>query len=170
MNFLDIKHCNMVNGSGLRTVMWVAGCDHQCKGCFQEHSWDSNAGVVFDKNAKDELFEDLSTDWCAGVTFTGGDPLFCSNRDEVIALAAEIKEKFPSKTIWLYTGYCWNDIITDEKMSEVVKYVDVICDGPFVESLKDVDLHWVGSSNQHVIDVKERLKTIASLAKSANIC
>lgn len=81
------------------------------------------------------------------MTFVGGEPLHPANRDEVIALAREHKQLFPDKTIWLYTGYCWGEIIDDDKLSKIVKYVDVICDGPFVESLKDVNLQWVGSSN-----------------------
>lgn len=167
MNYLDIKHCDMVNGTGLRTVIWFAGCNHNCSGCFSQHTHDPKAGIKFDKAAKDELFRDLTEDWCEGVTLLGGDPLFPDNRVEVICLAKELKEKFPTKTIWLYTGYCWNDIIADDTMSEIVKYVDVICDGPFVESLKDANLQWVGSSNQHVIDVRERFAKIASLSSNA---
>lgn len=169
MNYLDIKHCNMVNGTGLRTVIWLAGCDHNCPGCFAQHTHDPKAGIKFDAAAKEELFRDLKEDWCEGVTLLGGDPLFCGNRAEVIALAKELKEKFPLKKTWLYTGYCWNEIVADDSMSEIIKYVDVICDGPFVESLKDVNLHWVGSSNQHVIDVKERLQKIVDIASETNL-
>lgn len=169
MNYLDIKHCNMVNGSGLRTVVWLAGCDHNCKGCFSPYTHDPAGGTQFDDAAKAELFKDSSEDWCDGITFCGGDPLYKDNRAEVIALAKEHREKFPNKTIWLYTGWCWNDIIADDSMKDVIKYIDVICDGPFVESLRDPSLHWVGSSNQHVIDVKERIKAISGLAASMSI-
>ena len=89
-----------------------------------------------------------------------------TNYKTAIALAKEFKEKFPSKTIWLYTGFCWNEIIDDDSMKDIIKHVDVICDGPFVESLKDPSLQWVGSSNQHVIDVKERIKKINDIAKT----
>ena len=166
MNYLDIKHCNMVNGVGLRTVIWVSGCDRNCPGCFSPHTHDPNAGIKFDEKAKKELFEDSSKDWCAGITFVGGDPLYCGNRAEVIELAKEHKSLFPDKTIWCYTGYCWSEILSDPTMVDIIKYVDVICDGPFVESLKDVELHWVGSSNQHVIDVKQRLKQISDISNS----
>ena len=165
MNYLDIKHCNMVNGTGLRTVIWVAGCDRNCPGCFSPYTHDPKAGVVFDNKAKEELFKDSIEDWCDGITFVGGDPLYCGNREKVIELVKEYKEKFPNKTIWLYTGFCWNEILQDEKLSEIIRYVDVICDGPFVESLKNVSLKWVGSSNQHVIYVKERLKKIKELSE-----
>ena len=123
-------------------------------------------GIPFDDKAKDELFRDSKEDWCAGITFLGGDPMFCANREEVIKLAKEHKKLYPNKTIWMYTGFCWNEIVEDETMKEIIKYVDVICDGPFVETLKDINLHWVGSSNQHVIDVKKRLKQITELAKN----
>jgi len=154
MNYLDIKHCNMVNGVGLRTVIWVSGCNRNCPGCFAPYTHDPKAGIMFDDKAKCELFRDSKEDWCHGITIVGGDPLYHANRAVVIELCREHKALFPSKTIWLYTGFCWHEIIEDPTMREVLKYVDVICDGPFVESLKDVSLHWVGSSNQHVIDVK----------------
>jgi len=169
MNYLDIKHCDMVNGQGLRTVIWVSGCNRNCPGCFSPYTHDVNAGVKFDEKAKKELFSDSNEDWCSGITLLGGEPLHENNRAEIIGLAREYKEKFPSKTIWLYTGYCWSEILADETMADIIKYVDVICDGPFVESLKDPELKWVGSSNQHVIDVKQRLRQISSIANSINV-
>ena len=166
MNYLDIQHCNMVNGTGLRTVIWVSGCERKCPGCFSPHTHDPHSGVPFDEKAKRELFSDSDKKWCDGITFLGGDPLYVGNRKEVIELAKEHKELFPNKTIWLYTGYTWDEILSDETMTDIIKYVDVICDGPFVESLKDPELEWVGSSNQNVIDVKKRLKRISDLTNS----
>lgn len=166
MNYLNIEHCNMVNGVGLRSVIWVSGCDRNCPGCFSPHSHDFNAGVPFDDSAREELFRDSTQDWCDGITILGGEPLNPRNRETVIRIAKEHRERFPDKTIWLYTSYCWHEILQDPSMTEIVKYVDVICDGPFVESLKDPDLHWVGSSNQHVIDVKKRLKKVSDLSKT----
>ena len=157
MNYLDITHCDQVNGDGNRTVLWVAGCSHHCKNCRSAFSWDCNAGIKFDDEAKAEFFRDLSKDWCAGVTYSGGDPLYERNRAEVIALAKETRKRFPNKTQWLYTGYTWDEIIADGSMKEIVKYVDVICDGEYNDELRDADLHWVGSSNQNVIYVKKRL-------------
>jgi anaerobic ribonucleoside-triphosphate reductase activating protein len=158
----------MVNGVGLRTVIWLSGCDRNCPGCFSPYTHDPKAGVKFDAAAKEELFRDSKEDWCDGITFLGGDPLYCENREEVIALAKEHKERFPQKTIWIYTGFCWSDIIDDPTMKDIIKYVDVVCDGPFVESLKDPNLQWIGSSNQHVINVKERLAKLSEIAKSVN--
>lgn len=161
---MSITHVDQLNGDGNRVVLWVAGCSHKCPGCQNAYSWDPAIGIKFGQDAKEELFKDLAEDWCAGITFSGGDPLFCANRAEVINLAKEVKERFPTKTVWLYTGYCWSEIITDDSMSSILKYADVICDGPYVESLRNVDLHWVGSSNQHVINVKERLAKVSQLA------
>jgi len=166
MNYLNISHVNMVNGDGLRTVIWVSGCERKCPGCFSPHTHSFTAGVPFDQQAEDELFKDSKEDWCAGVTFCGGEPLHPANIDEVARLMKKHKELFPSKTIWVYTGYTWAEIVEDSKMSEILKYADVVCDGPFVESLKDVNLRWVGSSNQCVINVKERLKKIAGIANA----
>lgn len=163
MNYLTITHCDQVNGSGLRTVLWVSGCSHKCPGCQNPFSQDCHEGVLFDQAAKEEVFKDLTEDWCQGVTFSGGDPLNEHNRAEVIELAREIKEKFPDKNIWLYTGYTWSEIVDSKSMINILKYVDVIIDGPFIESLKDPNLQWRGSSNQNVIYVKRRINQIASI-------
>lgn len=163
MNYLNITHCDQVNGEGNRVVLWVAGCSHHCKNCQNQHSWNPNGGIPFDDEAKMEIFNDLKEDWCAGITFSGGDPLFEDNRSTVISLAKEIKERFPTKNIWLYTGYCWHEILEDKTMSDILKYVDTVCDGEYIEELRDVDRHWVGSSNQNVIDVKDRFSRITSL-------
>lgn len=162
MNYLNITHCDQLNGSGNRTVLWVAGCSHHCKNCQNQFSWDHCGGVKFDEKAKEELFADLSEDWCAGLTFSGGDPLYEGNRAEIISLAKEAKQKFPSKNIWLYTGYQWHEVIEDPTMSEIIKYIDVMCDGQYIEELRDIDKHWVGSSNQNVIDVKDRIMKISN--------
>lgn len=155
----------MVNGIGLRTVIWIAGCTRNCPGCFSPHTHDPHAGVLFDQQAREELFRDCTEDWCDGITLCGGDPLWEGNCTETIALARDFKMHFPAKTLWVYTGFCWNEIIDDPMRKDIIKYADVICDGPFVQSLKSPDIQWVGSSNQHVIDVKKRLASIAEIAK-----
>lgn len=164
MNYLDIKHCNMVNGTGLRTVIWVAGCERNCPGCFSPYTHDPNGGSLFDDCAKNELFSDSSKDWCSGITFCGGEPMHPRNRETIISLAKEHKERFPEKTIWMYTGYTWSELLEDQTMSDIIRYTDVICDGPFVESLKDPGLMWVGSSNQNVIYVKDRIEKIRKIS------
>lgn len=166
MNYHDIKHCNMVNGEGLRTVIWVSGCSHNCPGCFNPETHDPNSGIPFDDAAKEEFLRDLKTDWCAGVTFSGGDPLNHNNFDTVYELCKEIKTYYPSKTIWLYTGYIWDDIISDDYRFKIINYIDVIIDGPFILSQKSLESEWVGSSNQHIIRVKDRLEKINRITTS----
>jgi anaerobic ribonucleoside-triphosphate reductase activating protein len=144
----------MLNGDGLRTVLWVAGCNHKCKGCHNPITWDIKGGIPFDSNAKAELFEKLSKDWIAGVTFSGGDPLHPQNRDEIGELIHEVHEKFPNKTIWLYTGYLFEEV----KHLEYISLVDVLVDGEFIKKFLDSKLHWCGSSNQRIIDVKKSLE------------
>lgn len=155
MHFHNITKEDMLNGSGLRTVLWLAGCEHKCKNCQNPITWDICGGLLFDEAAKEELFEALKPDYISGITFSGGDPLHTQNREEVGRLIEEIHEKFPEKTIWVYTGYLWEQV----KDLWFMKYIDVLVDGPFIEELKDVTLHWKGSSNQRVIDVKKTLET-----------
>ena len=153
MNYHNITKEDMLNGDGLRVVLCVAGCNHQCKGCHNPITWDENGGLPFDKEAEDELFEALDKPHIDGITFSGGDPLFPANRSEVLRLVKKTREKFPQKTIWLYTGYKWDDV----KDLDGIELVDVLVDGEFVEELKDNNLHWVGSANQRVLNVKALL-------------
>ena len=156
----------MVNGDGLRTVIWIAGCDRKCPGCFSPYTHDFQAGVEFDDAAKAELVKDLSEDWCAGITWLGGEPLHPVNFPEVLALAKEIHERYPNKTQWLYTGYTYNEIINNTIMSEILNYIDVLCDGPFIQELKDPNLKWVGSSNQNVINIQQRISQVLKITRN----
>lgn len=155
MRYHNITKEDMCNGDGLRVVLWVAGCNHGCKGCHNKITWDPNGGLYFDENAKEELFVELDKDYISGITFSGGDPLHPANRQDVGILIEEIKKKFPSKTIWLYTGDLWENVMSDP----VIKWIDVLVDGEFHQDKADVKLLWKGSSNQRVIDVQ---KTLAS--------
>ncbi len=154
MRYHNITTDDMLNGDGLRTVLWVAGCPHRCEGCHNPITWDADGGLPFDEAAEQELFCKLSADYISGITFSGGDPLHPANRDEVTRLAKRVREQLPEKTIWLYTGYNWEDIAG----LELIKLVDVCVDGRFEKNLSDAKLHWKGSSNQRVIDVKETLE------------
>ena len=154
MNYHNITKDDMLNGDGLRVVLWVAGCTHHCYNCQNPITWDVTGGIPFDKAAEDELFDALDKPYIDGITFSGGDPLFPGNRDEVFRLIRKCRELFPNKSIWLYTGYTWEQI----KDLEGIKDIDVIAEGEFVEELKDNNIEWVGSSNQRVINVKESLK------------
>lgn len=167
MNYLQITKCDQLNFDGLRVVLWVSGCSHNCKGCQNPFSQNPLAGVPFDKSAENEIFAELEKDWCTGLTLSGGDPLFSANRKTVIDFAKRVKEKFPDKTICLYTGYTWDDIVNDDTMKDILLYVDTVIDGEYVEAMRSVELPWVGSSNQCVIDVKKRLKTVNSIFKAS---
>lgn len=154
MRYHNITKDDMLNGDGLRVVLWVAGCSHACPGCHNPVTWDPEGGLPFDEEAKQEIFAELDKDYVSGITFSGGDPLHEANIQGVTSLAEEIRRKYPDKTIWLYTGYVWRTI----KDLEIVKYLDVVVDGRFEKDKKDNMLHWRGSANQFVIDVKNTLK------------
>ena len=154
MRYHNITKDDMLNGDGLRVVLWVAGCSHCCKECHNPITWDPDGGLLFDEAAKQEIFEQLDHSYISGITFSGGDPLHSANRLDVRNLMSEIREKYPDKTIWLYTGYEWKDVWHYPMM----KYVDVVVDGEFKIDLKDTNLLWKGSSNQKVIDVQATLK------------
>lgn len=155
MRYHNITKDDMLNGDGLRTVLWVSGCSHGCKGCHNPVTWEVCGGLVFDGAAKEELFAELEKPHISGVTLSGGDPLYMDNRAETGALIEEIRSRFPEKTIWVYTGFEWEDVKDLPFMIDV----DVLVDGRFVEELKDPALHWKGSANQRVIDVRKTLDT-----------
>lgn len=154
MRYHNITKDDMLNGDGLRVVLWVAGCSHCCKGCQNPLTWDPEGGLLFDDAAKREIFEQLSQSYISGITFSGGDPMHEANRLDVRNLMAEIKEKYPQKTIWMYTGDIWENIYQNPMM----QYVNVLVDGEFEIDKLDAKLLWKGSSNQRVIDVQASLK------------
>lgn len=156
MNYHNITKDDMLNGDGLRVVLWVSGCSHGCKGCHNQVTWDPEDGLPFDEDAKQEIFEELKKSYISGITLSGGDPLFPGNRSTIGELITEIKNKFPEKTVWLYTGFTWEEVM--EMDLPFLPLVDILVDGRFVESLQDNKLHWKGSSNQRVIDVQASLE------------
>ena len=164
MRYHNITKADMLNGEGLRVVLWLAGCSHHCHACQNPITWDANDGLIFDDAAKKEIFDELEKDWCSGITFSGGDPLYLDNREDLSSLMMEIKEKFPDKNIWCYSGYTFeNDIMGKmyqnwEETPEILSYIDVLVDGKFEEDKKDIKLRFRGSSNQRIIDVKKSLK------------
>ena len=157
MRYHNITKDDMLNGDGLRVVLWVAGCSHCCEGCQNPSTWDANGGIPFDDDAKEELFCELRKPYISGVTFSGGDPMFCNNYQDIKALAAEIKEKFPNKNIWMYTGEVWENLYEDP----IIKLIDVLVDGEFHIEERDALLLWKGSANQRVIDVAATLASEA---------
>ena len=155
MRYHNITKDDMLNGDGVRVVLWVAGCAHCCKECQNPVTWDPNGGLEFDEAAKQEIFELLDKSYISGITFSGGDPLHVNNAYDVTELAKEIRAKYPQKTIWLYTGSMWEEV----RKMEIAKYIDILVDGEFECDKKDANLHWKGSSNQRVIDVPKTLRT-----------
>ena len=161
MRYHNITKADMLNGEGLRVVLWLAGCSHHCQACQNPITWNPNDGLVFDDDAKKEVFDELEKDWCSGITFSGGDPLYLGNREGVGSLVSEIRSKFPDKNIWCYTGYIWEELMEqmkdDDNLRNILDNVDVLLEGRFVLGLALEKLHYVGSSNQRIIDVKKSL-------------
>lgn len=158
MNYHNIDHCDMLNGSGIRVTLWVSGCSLHCKGCQNPQTWDFNSGIPFDEEAKTELFDALDKTYIKGLTLTGGHPFEKQNRSAIYFLLKEIKEKFPSKDIWIYTGYKWEDIENVREIQHILCYTDVLVDGSYIEEQRDLTLQWRGSKNQRVIDVQKSLQ------------
>ena len=174
MNYLKIDHEDVCNGDGLRVVLWVAGCSHGCKECQNPQTWNPKSGILFDKSALNEIFEELEKPYISGITLSGGDPLYVQNLDTILYLIYNIKKKFPTKTIWLYTGFTFDELMDNYKLYrqtpfeyrddewlerwEIIRRCDVLVDGPYIKEQRDITLRWRGSSNQRVIDVQETLK------------
>ena len=154
MKYLNILDCDIIDGDGVRVTLFVSGCSHRCKGCHNPESWDAFSGKEFTEETIERIEKLLDRDFVDGLTLSGGDPLFFQNRSEITKLCKRIKEKFPQKTIWLYTGYEYEEV----KALEVFDYVDVVVDGPFKIDLRDVSLAFRGSPNQRIIDVKKSKK------------
>ena len=151
MNIMDILDCSIADGEGVRIALYVSGCDHKCKGCHNPESWDCNAGTLFTEDKKQTLFNLVQRPYIDGITLTGGDPLHKCNIKETTALCKEFKEKFPNKTIWLYTGSVYEDI----KDMEIMKYIDTLVDGEFRIEERDITLPFRGSKNQRIIKMED---------------
>ncbi len=153
MRYHNITKDDMNNGEGLRVVLWLAGCIHACPGCHNPVTWDCEGGLLFEEKAKTELWEALDKDYIDGVTLSGGDPLHPQNRAELHLLLAEIHRSFPDKSVWLYTGYLWEEI----KDLPLLEYVDILIDGKFERDKFSPEKPWVGSYNQKIIQVQPSL-------------
>ena len=167
MNYATIKWCDIANGEGVRISLFVSGCTHRCKNCFNEVAWDFSYGEVFDEEIQKKILKELRSDYIAGLSLLGGEPFEPENQTALAPFVKRVKELYPNKPIWCYTGY-----ILDEKKGvlmekhkntpvtkELISMLDVLVDGPYVEELKDIRLKFRGSSNQRVINVKKTLET-----------
>ncbi|MBR1810539.1 MAG: anaerobic ribonucleoside-triphosphate reductase activating protein [Clostridia bacterium] len=163
MNYADIKKCDVANGVGVRVSLFVSGCRHYCKGCFNSEAWDFNYGKPFTQAEIDTILSELEKPYIRGLSLLGGEPLDPANQPDVLRLLREVHEKFPDKTVWCYTGYDFEKDVMELKLGvpsitrEILQYLDVVVDGEFIEELKSLDLRFRGSSNQRIIDVKKSL-------------
>ena len=155
MRYAKINSIDVSNGRGLGVALFVQGCERRCKNCFNQETWDYAGGKEWNEEIKTKFFELISDYMINRVSILGGEPLSLLNRKEVASLVKEIKEKFPNKEIWIYTGYKYEEI---SFLEDILNYTDVLVDGEYIEELKDYKLKYRGSSNQRVILVQETLK------------
>ena len=163
MNYASIKDCDIANGPGIRISLFVSGCTHHCKGCFNREAWDFDYGTPFTQQTIDEILKMLSPGYIKGLTLLGGEPFEPQNQGPIVELLRQIKAKYPQKSIWAFSGYLFDrDIMSGhlgdpEITKEYLSYLDVLVDGPFIEAKKDLMLRFRGSSNQRLIDVPKSL-------------
>ncbi|MBQ7901600.1 MAG: anaerobic ribonucleoside-triphosphate reductase activating protein [Clostridia bacterium] len=165
MNYGEIKKCDIANGIGVRVSLFVSGCTHRCKGCFNPETWDFNFGSEFTDDVAFQIIKDLEPTYITGLTVLGGEPFEPSNQEALLPFLKNVKQALPHKTIWVYTGYKLDEELLKpsrarcEYTDEMLSLIDVLVDGEFVEELKNISLQFRGSSNQRIIDVPETLKT-----------
>ena len=157
MNFMSLKKFDMNNGNGNRVSLFVSGCSHQCKGCFNEESWRYNAGSLFTEDVMTLLLEHLSQDTIAGLSVLGGEPLAPKNIKTVIEICERVRKEFPERNIWLWSGYTMAQINENPEQAVILSLIDVLVDGKFVEELKNPLLKHRGSSNQVVHSITNRI-------------
>lgn len=163
MYYADLKKVDIANGEGIRVSLFVSGCRHHCKGCFNEIAWNFKYGKEFTEETINEIIKDLDHDYVEGLSLLGGEPLEPENQKELADLVEKVKEKYPNKNIWCYTGFDFEkDIVPECEKSNITKKlisnIDVVVDGKFDETKIDKKLRFRGSSNQRIIDVPETLK------------
>lgn len=152
-NYASILKADIANGEGFRVSFFISGCARGCPGCFNQEAQNPDFGKPFDDKAKKKIFKELEHEWCKGLSFLGGEPLskLSDNRKQVIAFAKEVREKFPDKDQWLWSGYTLEEIQSDKSMKDILKYIDVLVDGPFIEEQKDLSIPFRGSKNQRIL-------------------
>ena len=163
MNYGEIKFNDIANGEGVRTSLFVSGCRHHCKNCFNEQTWDFAFGQPFTEETMEEILDSCNHDWINGLSLLGGEPVEPENQRVLLPFLVMFRERFPDKTIWCYTGFTLEEIMGKRAnsraftqiSSEMLSLIDVLVDGPFVEAKKDISLIFRGSSNQRIIDVKK---------------
>lgn len=160
MYYGNIKYYDISNGDGVRTSLFVSGCNHHCKGCFNEVAWDFDYGKEFSYNTLKEILDSLKPDYIAGLSILGGEPLDYKNINAVSTIVEVVRKSFPNKSIWVYTGYTYEELLERNNLftSLILNKIDVLVDGKFIEELKDISLKFRGSSNQRIIDMNKTRK------------
>ena len=163
MNYGAIKKCDIANGVGVRTVLFVSGCTHHCKGCFQPETWNFDYGERYTKETEDEIIESLRPDYVDGITLLGGEPFEPENQRELVKLLRRIKKELPQKTVWSFSGFTYEELTGDsravcEVTNEMLSMLDVLVDGEFVEAKRNISLRFRGSENQRLIDMNQTRK------------
>lgn len=161
MRYSALRKADIANGPGFRITLWCSGCLRKCPGCFNPEAQDPYFGKLFDDEAKEKIFKELSDPHCSGLSLMGGEPLsVCSdNRKQVIQLCKEVKERFPDKDIWVWSGFLFEEILKDDLMRPILDYIDILVDGPFIQEKKDLSTPFRGSTNQRIISVSDWRKT-----------
>lgn len=168
MNWAEIKTNDIANGEGVRTSLFVSGCRHRCKNCFNDIAWDFGYGELFTEETMEKIFDSIDHPWINGVTLLGGEPFEPENQRVLVPFLVMLREKFPDKTVWCYTGFTIEQILgksepksraVTDMSNEMLSLIDVLVDGPYVESLHDISLKFRGSSNQRVIDMKKSIES-----------
>ena len=157
MKYSAIKKYDIANGIGIRVVLFVSGCNHHCKNCHNQITWNPEYGEEFTEDTKKEIYDQLDKEYISGITFSGGDPLHQNNKKEVCNFILELRDKYPNKDIWLYTGYTLEQLkeMNDIDINTILDNINVLVDGPFIEDLKDITYEWAGSTNQRIIKLRE---------------
>ncbi len=154
MHYAALKTYDIANGPGVRVSLFVSGCTHRCKECFNQEAWDFEYGEVFDRAVMDRVLEALKPDYIRGITYLGGEPLDPRNQPGLLELSRLIKQQYPNKSIWCFTGYIWEHLPQVERVTEeLLSYCDVLVDGPFILEQKNLRLRFRGSENQRLIDL-----------------
>ena len=164
MRYGNIKKCDIANGVGVRTVLFVSGCTHHCKGCFQPETWDFSYGEPYTKETENEIVESLRPSYINGLTLLGGDPFEPANQRELVGLLRRIRRELPDKTVWAFSGYTWEELTGQsrarcEVTEEMLSMIDVLVDGEYMEEKRNISLRFRGSENQRLIDVPKTRET-----------
>ena len=164
MNYANIKFNDIANGEGVRTSLFVSGCTHHCKNCFNKETWDFCYGKIFDETVQDKIISSLKPEHISGLTLLGGEPMEPANQAALLPFVKKVKQLYPNKTIWCYSGYLFDKELVSPSRAhcqytkELLSYIDILVDGEFVDELKDITLRFKGSSNQRIIDVQKSLQ------------